>query len=143
MNLFGRSPAALPRELLVVEDDPAQIKAYHAFARRFGISIRCVSRTTDVLRMAHLHAPEGIVLDVELEDGQSLKVLRALRGSPETKDIPVAVISGYLSDEVERTVRSVGGVTMLAKPWTVDELLSTLGALVARPAPRPPPETTR
>ena len=122
---------SLPREVLIVEDDPIQLKAYEAVARRHGISLRSTSRTTDVLRLVMVHRPDAILLDVELEDGQSLKVLRCLRESPETQDIPVAVVSGYLSNDTMHFIESLDAVPMLAKPWTLDQLLGVLLALGA------------
>lgn len=119
----------LPRELLVVEDDPVQLKVYAALASRYGVSIRTTQRTTDVLRLAMQHQPDAILLDYELEDGPSLKVLRTLRASPETAHIPVGVVSGYLSDPVIDGIRALGEVRMLEKPWTIDQLVSLLRAL--------------
>lgn len=116
----------LPRHVLIVEDDPVQVKAYAAFGKRYGFSVTTTGRTTDVMRMVLQHRPDAVVLDFELEDGQSLKVLRCLRASPETAEIPVAVISGYLSDDTRHQIRKIGEVPTLEKPWTIDQLLGTL-----------------
>lgn len=128
----------LPREVLLVEDDPVQLRVWDSLARRYGISLTTTSRTTEVLRLAMTVRPSLIVLDLLLEDGQSLRVLKCLRESPETKDIPVVVISGYLSAEVEVAIEALGDVAFLQKPWELQELLPFI-AKAARPLVQPQP----
>lgn len=103
-----------------------QLRAWNFLARRYGVSLVTTPRGADVLRLAMLHRPRLIVLDLVLEDGHSLRVLRSLKQSPETRDLPVAVVSGYLSPEVEEGVEAFGDVPVLRKPWQLDELLPFL-----------------
>ncbi len=123
---MGTLEGRLPRELLVVEDDPAQLRAWQKLAKHYGISLSTASRTTDVLRMTLQKRPELIVMDLALEDGPSLKVLQCLRQSPETRDIPVVVISAHLTREVEAAVDEIDRLPRLQKPWTLEELLPVL-----------------
>ncbi|MBX5480627.1 MAG: response regulator [Myxococcaceae bacterium] len=129
-----RSTPSLPGEVLIVEDDPALLKAYGRLADRYGFTLRTATRTTEVLRLALMHRPDAIVLDYEVEDGNSLKLLRTLKYSPETAQIPIAIVSGYLSDHTLARIHEVGGVTTLEKPWTVDEILGLLLRLGAEAA---------
>ena len=123
---LGTLEGRLPRQLLVVEDDPVQLRAWRKLAQHYGISLSTASRTTDVLRTVLQNRPELIVMDLALEDGPSLKVLQCLRQSPETKDIPVVVISAHLTREVEAAVDEIERLPRIQKPWTLDELLPVL-----------------
>lgn len=115
-----------PVRLLVVEDDPIQQKAYAAVASRHGFYITLITRAADVLRVVHQQRPEAIILDLRVEDGDTLRVLTSLRRSPETQDIPVTIISAFLMPELIDHLRDFQKVRHLAKPWTVDELLGVV-----------------
>jgi len=132
-----RAAPRTPIRLLVVEDDPIQQKAYQAVSRQFGFFVTVVSRTTDVLRVALTEKPHAMILDLKVEDGVTLGVLTSLRRSPETRTLPVAVISAYLLPEVREELMSFEGVECLAKPWSLEELLSLIGRMTGRP-PAPP-----
>src|SRR4051812_42806950 len=118
-----------PPVLLVVEDDPAQQKAYAAVGARFGFEILLTPRAGDVLRLALQHKPDAILLDMRVEDGDTLKVLHALRTSVETMEIPVTVVSAYLVPELKQHLRRFHRVPWLPKPWTIDELLGCIAGM--------------
>lgn len=121
-----------PLEVLLVEDDASQIAAYRAVARRFGLNLEITSCTTEVYRLALSRRPDVVVMDLSLEDGLSTNVLHTLRLSPETQDIPVAMISAYAADpRVKETLLRAGASAVLAKPWAVDSLLSLLEELTS------------
>lgn len=115
-------PAAAPR-ILVVEDDPIQQRAYAAVGKRYGLDVQLESRTTDVLRAVLQSRPDAVILDLNVEDGNTLRVLSCLRESPETARTPVAIISANLVPEIVQYVARYPGVYQLAKPWRVDALL--------------------
>lgn len=114
---------AVPPRILVVEDDPIQQRAYAAVASRYGLELQLESRTTDVLRAVLQGRPDAIILDLNVEDGNTLRVLSCLRESPETANTPVAVISAHLVPEMAQQVARFPGVYQLAKPWQIDALL--------------------
>ncbi|MFN7134883.1 MAG: PleD family two-component system response regulator [Myxococcales bacterium] len=130
MNLFRKSPP-LPRKLLVVEDDAVLLKAYRALGKRYSMEIVETPRAIDAFRLALIDRPDLIVLDLKLEDGESLRLLQSLRASPETRETPVLVVSGHLSQDMSRRCQEAGATDVLPKPWTVDELLSRLSAHAA------------
>ncbi|MDQ3264239.1 MAG: response regulator [Myxococcota bacterium] len=115
-----------PVRLLVVEDDPIQQKAYRAVGARYGFHVTVLARAADVLRVVHQQRPEAIILDLRVEDGDTLRVLTSLRRSPETAGIPVTIISAFLMPELIDHLRDFQKVRHLAKPWTVDELLGVV-----------------
>lgn len=130
------TPSAPPVEasrfrLLVVEDDAVQQRAYSAVGRRYGYEISFADRTTDVLRVVLCDRPDAVVLDLNLVDGNSLGVLRTLRGSPETAGTPVAIVSGNLVPEITTYLERYDDVPRLAKPWHLDDLLALLEGLRA------------
>lgn len=120
------TPVQRPREtplLLIAEDDPAQQRAYAGVASRFGLRLEVTARTTEIFRLAHQVRPDAILLDLNIEDGDTLKVLASLKSSPETASTPTAVVSAYLTPETVAYIETFGDVRCMAKPWQVEELL--------------------
>src|SRR4051812_28912272 len=98
-----------PLQILLVEDDPVQVAAYRAIARRHQFALEITARATEVLRLALTHRPDLILMDLNLEDGHSTKVLHSLKQSPETADIPVAMVSAYIgAPRIDRALEATG-----------------------------------
>lgn len=101
------------------------------FARRSDINLVNASLGAEGLRKAVELRPAVVLLDLHLPDIDGREVLRRLRDTPETSDIPVVVLSADATPEqIERLVTD-GAAVYLTKPIDVDELLSVVHELVA------------
>ena len=121
--------------ILVVEDEePIQILlAYNLEAE--GYRLRVTSQGEDVTRMAAEERPDLIVLDWMLPGISGIEVCRLLRTRPETRDIPVIMLTAR-SEEAER-VRglSTGADDYIVKPFSVPELLARVRTILRRVNP--------
>ena len=80
----------------------------------------------EALELAQSKHPSLVVLDVMLPDIQGWEVLRALKGDPATRDIPVIICSGFY--EKERSVAE-GADGYLQKPVLYDSFVQALAEL--------------
>ena len=121
--------------ILVVEDEePIQILlAYNLEAE--GYRLRVTSQGEDVARMAAEERPDMIILDWMLPGISGIEVCRLLRTRPETRDIPVIMLTAR-SEEAER-VRglSTGADDYIVKPFSVPELLARVRTILRRVNP--------
>ena len=121
--------------ILVVEDEePIQILlAYNLEAE--GYRLRVTSQGEDVARMAAEERPDLIILDWMLPGISGIEVCRLLRTRPETRDIPVIMLTAR-SEEAER-VRglSTGADDYIVKPFSVPELLARVRTILRRVNP--------
>jgi DNA-binding response OmpR family regulator len=124
-------PIPVPGEdrVLVVEDDPT---AYEVIARHLGqggwVPVR--ARTgDDAMKLARGVRPAAVTLDLVLPGVDGLGVLRRLRADPETRDVPVIIISVLDNRELGLTL---GADDYFVKPVDRDALLERLAALVPR-----------
>jgi CheY-like chemotaxis protein len=76
----------------------------------------------EAVRRGH---PAAVLLDIRLPGIDGWAVLQALKADPETRDIPVIVVS--IVDERSRGV-ALGAAAYLVKPVSRDELLDALAA---------------
>jgi DNA-binding NtrC family response regulator len=111
--------------ILVVEDDPEQIRAYSRVLR--GFRLTCVPSATAALVALNEHMPDLIILDHVLADGElgadflpKLKEVAA--------HVPVIMISGTLG--LREQIKALEGPRsahyVLEKPVSVEELESTV-----------------
>jgi CheY-like chemotaxis protein len=131
-----RAVAAAPL-VLVVEDAPAIRAVVTAALQADGYAVAQATdglNGLDLLREVH---PAAVVLDLEMPevDGwQFLACYQHLTGGP----LPIVVTSASMSPALGARLRGLGVQVCLAKPFDVDELLSSVGrALAASPVARP------
>ena len=97
------------RVLLVVEDDPHYARILLSLARERGFKVLLARNGTDALTLARKHRPTAVSLDVFLPDMLGWTVLNQLKRSPETRHIPVQILT--VEDErqygLERGARAV------------------------------------
>ncbi|MBI3976034.1 MAG: response regulator, partial [Armatimonadetes bacterium] len=74
--------------------------------------------------LAREHRPDLIVLDLHLPDMPGEEVLRALKEDPQTRGIPVAVISADVTPARGDAALRAGARACLSKPFDVRSFLS-------------------
>ena len=81
------------RTVLVIEDEAAFARILYDLAH--DLDYRCLVALTasEGLELATSHTPDAILLDMRLPDRSGLSVLQLLKDSPETRHIPVHVVS--------------------------------------------------
>lgn len=121
--------------VLVVEDEPAQreVLAYNLEAEGFA-----VSRAQDgeeALLLVDEDLPDIIVLDWMMPRLSGIEVCRRLKVRPETRSIPVIMLSAR-SEEVDK-VRGLetGADDYVVKPYSVIELMARVRSQLRRVRP--------
>ncbi|MBN1336302.1 MAG: response regulator [Deltaproteobacteria bacterium] len=77
--------------------------------------------------------PDVILMDIRMPDVDGFDVLRRLRGSAETRHIPVIACTAWHDPDTLRRIRSATFDALLQKPFRLEDLVETLLRL-GRPA---------
>jgi CheY-like chemotaxis protein len=110
--------------VLFVEDDPAVAQMYKLKLELDGYHVEVAPDGEVALRMARSARPDIIFLDIRLPKLGGLEVLEALRADPETKTVPVVILSSHSEKElVERGAR-LGALDHLIKSKTTPAKLA-------------------
>src|SRR5256886_4990018 len=118
--------------VLVVEDDPDIAELVARYLEKAGYTTARVSSGRDALDAVRAKAPDLIVLDVMLPHVDGLEVCRLLRANDRTASIPIIMLTAR-ADESERIVGlEIGADDYLAKPFSPNELVARVRALVRR-----------
>jgi two-component system OmpR family response regulator len=119
--------------VLVVDDEPA-IADLLAMALRYeGCVVHTAADGTSAVREAAQLRPDAVVLDLMLPDRDGFSVLRELR--EEDPEVPVLFLTA--KDAVEDRVAglTVGGDDYVTKPFSLEEVIARVRALVRRAMP--------
>ncbi len=117
------------RVILVIDDDPSFAGLVADQARDLGFLALIASTADEGVAMARTYRPSAIVLDMILPDHSGLSVLDRLKRSPETRHIPVHVVSAA---EESRTALTMGAVGYLLKPVQRQQLAEAIRSLEGR-----------
>jgi CheY-like chemotaxis protein len=119
--------------LLVVEDDPHYARILLALARDRGFKVLLARTGADALALAHEHHPTAVSLDVFLPDMLGWTVLNHLKRSPETRHIPVQILT--VEDERQYGLER-GAFSFITKSVTTEGLEAALERLKSFTAAR-------
>ena len=127
----------LPRTLLYVEDNPANLRLVQKMlARMPNINLFSASNAELGLEVARSKQPDLILLDINLPGMDGYEALSRLRNYPETRHIPIIAISAAaMPRDIERG-KAAGFRHYLTKPLQVNTLLQLLEEELGKPRNR-------
>ena len=114
------------RLILVIEDDLRFAGILYELAHELDFD--CIHTVTgdEGYRLAREHQPSAILLDVGLPDQSGLGVLERLKRDPQTRHIPIHMLS---VDDHTHTALEMGAVGFALKPVAREGLISAIGRL--------------
>jgi two-component system, OmpR family, phosphate regulon response regulator PhoB len=121
--------------ILIVEDEePIKVLLTYNFEAQ-GYRVRATSSGEEVGPMIADERPNLIILDWMLPGISGIEVCRLLRARPETRDIPILMLTAR-GEEAER-VRGLatGADDYVVKPFSVPELLARIKSILRRVDP--------
>jgi signal transduction histidine kinase/DNA-binding response OmpR family regulator len=124
-------PSAIPvkgSKVLVIDDDATVREVIARFLEREGFEARLASGGLEGLRLARELQPAAITLDINMPDIDGWTVLAALKGDPETSEIPVVMVT--IEDSANRGY-SLGAAEYMLKPVDRDRFVKTMRQICA------------
>ena len=131
---------ALAARVLIVEDEPALLRALRINLRARGYDVATAATGADGLAAARRHPPDVVLLDLGLPDIDGGEVIRELRGWSRA---PVIVLSGRAGSGDKIGALDAGADDYVTKPFDMEELLARLRAALRRGDPAPADTTFR
>jgi two-component system phosphate regulon response regulator PhoB len=118
--------------VLVVDDeaDNVALGAYHL--AKSGYRVSTASSGTDALDTARRERPALVVLDLMLPGLSGYDVLEQLRAGETTRDIAVLMLTARREEQDRIRGLSLGADDYLTKPFSPQELVLRVGAILRR-----------
>ena len=115
---------------LLIDDSPTIIAALKKFLRSAGyITLEALDAEKGV-ELARTEKPELIFLDIVLPGMNGFAALRALRRDPETRDIPVIMMSGNEQATEQFFGTRIGADDFMKKPFSRIEVFARIERLL-------------
>src|SRR5712692_5230315 len=124
-----RPPAPMRRwpYILVVDDDADFREGLRAALEMKGYQVEEAGNGKDALERIEKKPPLLVLLDLQMPVMNGRELLQKLRAAPETKDVPVVIISGF---GFEWEAELMGAQGYVGKPFEPEELERTIAALL-------------
>jgi two-component system KDP operon response regulator KdpE len=121
--------------VLVVDDDPALLRALRVSLNLKGHEVLTAATGEQGISQAALNSPDVIVLDLGLPDIDGLKVCRRIR---EWDDVPIVVLSAIGSEDRKVAALDEGADDYMTKPFGVAELEARIRTAIRHHQPSSP-----
>jgi CheY-like chemotaxis protein len=118
--------------LILVAEDEDSVRQMVALAlKTLGYrTVACADGAEAAQAIDDGTVPDAVLLDVRMPRMNGIDLVRHIRGHAATATTPVVAMSAY-SDELQaREMIDAGANAFLAKPFTIEELRATLGAII-------------
>lgn len=122
--------------ILVVDDDPGILAFIKTNLQARGYRILTATSGPEALSAAALDDPDLVILDLLMPDVDGMEVTRALR---ERSTVPIIVLSALQQDVTKVRALELGADDYMTKPFSVEELLARVRAVLRRARGRPQP----
>ena len=130
-------------KILVVEDNPANMKLMSLLLHSAGHSVLSAGDAETALRLARGEQPDLILMDIQLPGMDGLTATTILKQDPSTAAIPVVALSALAMKADEERSQTAGCDAYIVKPLRYRGLYAVLDRLLLEPHPAVTRATSR
>lgn len=114
----------MPKEILLVDDEPHILRAAEIKLSRSGFSVRCASDGQEGWEMILQRKPDLLITDLQMPRMDGFELTRQVRENPATHDLPIFMLTakGLESTLAERAAQ-LRVLAVLPKPFSPRELV--------------------
>lgn len=116
--------------VLVIEDDRIMGQMVAEILADLDFKVVTAGSGMAAFEKLEQNPVDFIVLDILLPEMDGFEFYAALKSNPETRDIPVMIISAWSDDRNVKRASEMGIHHFLPKPFTEDELVHTILTLL-------------
>jgi two-component system cell cycle response regulator DivK len=128
VNATAQATSGAPRakRVLIVEDQPLNLKLLHDLLEAQGYEILETGDGLEAINLARDNLPDLILMDIQLPDVSGLDVTRWLKEDARTRRIPIVAVTAFAMGGDEKKVLDSGADAYVAKPISVLSFLRTV-----------------
>ena len=120
--------------VLIVEDNPRNLKLVRDLLEHAGHATLEAATAEDGLELARAHAPDLVLMDVQLPGMDGVEALTRLRADPATERITVVALTAFAMADERARFAAAGFDGYLEKPISVREFPGQVAELLDRSA---------
>jgi two-component system cell cycle response regulator DivK len=125
------SETKMAKTILIVEDNYLNMKLFNDLLQAHGYNTLQSMDGQDVMRLAHEHKPDLILMDIQLPEISGLEVTKMLKADDDLKLIPVVAVTAHAMKGDEEKMREGGCEGYIAKPISIPTYLETIAKFLS------------
>ena len=114
--------------ILVVEDNPTNMKLAVLLLETAGHTVICATDAESGVTLARVDRPDLILMDIQLPGMDGLAATVLLKQDEATRAIPVIALTALAMKGDEERIRAAGCDGYIAKPMRYTDFLATVSA---------------
>jgi DNA-binding response OmpR family regulator len=114
--------AAGPAKILVVDDEAPVRDVLRDVLTAAGYNVITATDGREALPLTLSEKPDLIITDIRMPKLDGLTLCKALRVNPETKSVPILILTHYSTSEQMEAAMAAGADDFLPKPLNVEEV---------------------
>lgn len=118
--------------ILVVDDEKDLVNLVRYNLEKSGLQVESAYNGSSVLPLVETFSPHLIILDLMLPDRSGYDICRDLKANPETRPIPIIMLTARSSEYNRVTGFECGVEDYVIKPFSPKELVLRVKAILAR-----------
>ena len=130
-------------KVLVIDDEPVVRQVVNRLLTGEGYQVIEAPYGQAGYQLAISEKPNIILLDLMMPVMDGFQVLSKLKSNPETRPIPVIILTAKIDAESERRCMQSGAVDYIKKPWGPGELKDRIAMALGYGENPPPQHRTR
>ena len=121
---------SLAPHVLLIEDEPNIAEAIRFLLTRDGLRVSHAAEGVTALALLRRDPPDMVILDHMLPGLSGLEILTAIRAAPESRDLPVMMLTARGRDR--EMAERAGADRFMTKPFSNAEILAEVRAMLSR-----------
>ncbi len=117
-------------KILVVDDENIVLSSCRLILEAENFEVLLAESVEQALDILTKEVPALLLIDVKMPAQDGMYLMKKVKAK--WPAIPIIVMSGYPVDGTIKTAAELGAATFIAKPFTPDELLETVGFILQK-----------
>lgn len=92
--------------------------------------VKCVNNGLECIKNIEERIPDLLLLDFSMPEMDGIEVCKRLRAEEKTVNLPIVILSGFVSEEYKNNGREAGANDYIAKPFSVGELFNVISKYI-------------
>ena len=121
-----------PKTILVIEDNPLNMKLVRSILARGNYSVLEAADAETGMLLAREKQPDAILMDIQLPGMDGLSATRILKSDPQCKNTIIIAITSYAMENDDKKAYDAGCDGYITKPIDTKSFLHTINMFLER-----------
>ena len=120
----------MARSVLVVDDEPNIVLSLEFLMKQAGLEVRTASDGQAALAAIQADAPDLILLDISMPNGDGFEVCRKIRENPVWQNVRIIMLTAKGRDSERERGLAAGADDYIIKPFSTHDVIDRVAAQI-------------